>query len=201
MSRRFSRSMVTEDGDRGRLQELYSDRLEEVVSAVRSYYKGKSPRTDIETYYINIPIVAQLCVSAIWGDDPRGVIRNAARIASFAKAELREEPLCSAAVSMHELLKCRAIKEGQCSVNFDCGSGALDASVIRLDTAPSNGQQMGLTRIAIRTGNGAGSQMLNHQLLLYLSSDNCEETRRHGGIERLCSMMGIQLREFERQAS
>jgi hypothetical protein len=128
-------------------------------------------------------------------------MRNAATLAGIVKAELREEPLCSATVSMHELLRFDRIKEGQCSINYDCGSGTFDASVTRLDKIPSNGQQMGLTCIGICSGNDAGSQMLNEQLLLYLDSDECPEIRNHGGIDRLCSRMNIKRREFERQAS
>lgn len=190
------------EGDRGRLEELYTDYLEAGVCAVRNHFKKKSPRADREIFYDNIRIEAQLCVPAIWGDEQGGVIRNAARKAGIARTDLREEPLCSATVSMHELLDCEGvIKEGQCSINFDCGSGTHDASVTRLDARPTNGQHMKLTRIAICSGNESGSQMLNHQLLLYLASDECPETRKHGGLENLCKMMKIQRREFERQAS
>ena len=190
------------DGDRGRLQELLTDYLEAVVCAVRNHYKKKSLRADREEYYNSIRIEAQLCVPAIWGDDQSGMIRNAARKAGIAKTDLREEPLCSATISMHELLGGEGvIREGQCSINFDCGSGTLDASVTRLDKAPSDGQQMELTRIAICSGSEAGSQMLNQQFLLYLSSGECPEICEHGSLEELCSKMKIQPRDFERQAS
>ena len=97
-----------------------------------------------------------------------------------------------------ELLRCGNIIAGQCSLLVDCGSGTLDISVTRLDNAPSEDQEMVLSRIGICSGNSAGSQMLNHQLSTYLTSGN------HPGIDNckeFSASMGLTEYEFLRQAS
>lgn len=105
----------------GRLQDFYSDLFEAVIKLVKEWYEKRFNNVDLN----GVPVTMQICVPAMFEDQQRGVIRNAAIIGGAAKAELREEPLCSAVVSTHHLLESESIKVGQCLLIVDCGAGTL----------------------------------------------------------------------------
>lgn len=144
----YTKEVLGTKKDRGKLQDCYTDLLKLVLQGVRDYFKSQEKDLDVDdiaAYFDQIQVEVQMTVPAMWEDDQRGVMRNAARNAGFAKAELREEPLCSAIISTEEILSWRRIKVGQCSLNLDCGSGTLDISVVKLDQMPSDSQDMVLS--------------------------------------------------------
>lgn len=187
--------LVTKN-NRGKLQDYHADLIEYVIQGVRNFYKDREMDVDsIDT----VPVVLQLCVPAMWEDEQRGILRNAAKeVVGVVKVELREEPLCSAITITEELLKWRSIEAGQCSLIVDCGAGTLDMSATRLDQVPSGDQDMVLTRIGICSGNDAGSQMLNHQLSMYIRSGRCPEVPN---LQKLSKDMKINEHDILRQAS
>ena len=188
------KKILNTERDRGRLQDLYSDPFEDVVKLVRDFYRDRVSDMDIN----DVPVTMQICVPVMWEDEQRGIVRNAAKEAKVTKAELREEPLCSAVMCTRQLLEYGAIQVGQCSLIVDCGAGTLDISVTRLDQVPSHDQEMVLTRIAICSGNGAGSHMLNHQLLTCIIRGQCPGVPNFKG---LCAKMETTEHDILRQAS
>ena len=180
--------------NRGRLQDFHSDLFEAVIKLVRDFYEDRVSGTNIN----DIPVTMQICVPAMWEDLQRGVVRNSAVMAGAAKAELREEPLCSAVVCTLELLESNSIKAGQCLLIADCGAGTFGISVTRLDQVPSDDQEMVLTRIGICAGNDAGSHTLNHQLLNFITSGECPQV---SSIRKLSEAMGITEHNILKQAS
>jgi hypothetical protein len=187
--------------DRGKLQDCYTDLLKLVLQSVRDYYKTHETNLDVDeitAYFDNIQVEVQMTVPAMWEDAQRGIMRNAARNAGFAKVELREEPLCSAIISTDEILTWGRIKVGQSSLHLDCGSGTLDISVVKVEQVPSDSQDMVLSRVGKCSGNAAGSQMLNQQLLDHINSGSCPDI---GEIDEFSTAMGKTVREILRQAS
>jgi hypothetical protein len=191
--------------DRCAVQEFIADQLKCILQDIRNFYKNNNLNAGKDaTYWDRIPLELQISVPAMWGDDQRGVIRNAAcdavgKDSGPPKVELREEPLCVATVYMLSLANSKSIQEGESLLLVDCGKGTLDIATVKLLRAPSNnGTAMQLQRIGPCSGNGAGSHTVNTQAWKWLLSGNCEEVQ---DLDERCAQLGTTRREFLRQFS
>jgi hypothetical protein len=172
------------ENDRGAIQDFIEDQPKCISQDIRDHYKtvGLDAGKDA-TYWDRIPFELQISVPAMWGDDQRGVIRNAARNAlgnelGTPKVELREEPLCVATVYMLSLIQWGGIEEGESLLLVDCGKGTLDITTVKLLRAPSQYRTtMQLQRIGSCSGNGAGSHTVNTQAWKWVLSGKCEEVQ------------------------
>jgi hypothetical protein len=190
--------------DRGAVQDFMEEQLRCIIRDIRDFYKFKNRNAGKEaSYWDHIPFELQISVPAMWGDDQRGQVRNAACNAlddssPKNKVELREEPLCVATVYMLDLVRFGSIKERQCLLLVDCGKGTLDIATVKLVPLPSQNVIMQLQRIGPCSGNGAGSHAINTQAWEWILSGECEEVP---DLEKRCAQLGITRREFLRQFS
>jgi len=77
--------------DREKLQNFFSDLFEELIKLVRKLYKDHPAAVNIidkDAYFDDIPVALEICVPAMWEDEQRGILRNAAREAGVARVEL-----------------------------------------------------------------------------------------------------------------
>lgn len=193
--------------DRGAVQDFMQEQLKCILRDIRNFYKMNNLNAGKgAAYWDSIPLELQISVPAMWGDDQRGLVRNAAVNAigearegtQPSKVELREEPLCVATVYMLSLVKSKSIKEGECLLLIDCGKGTLDIATVKLIRAPSRKATMQLQRIGPCSGNGAGSHRVNTLAWRWLLSGECEEVRK---LDERCAQLGTTRREFLRQFS
>ncbi|KAM0689239.1 hypothetical protein Q7P36_011316 [Cladosporium allicinum] len=184
--------------DRGTIQDFFTHFFRKLMDDVRNWYESQFHAGMGARYWKSIPLELEISVPAMWGDDPRGVIRNAAKIAGAARVELREEPLCIATTYMVDLVKDRSVKVGQCLLLIDCGEGTLDIAIVKLDREPSAGQDMELARVGDCSGNGAGSHMVNTAAEKWLLSGSCPKIESLGGFDETCKQLGMSRREFLR---
>jgi hypothetical protein len=195
-------AQTDEQIDRGAVQDFMEEQLRCIIRDTRDFYKFKNRNTGKEaSYWDHIPFELQISVPAIWGDDQRGQVRNAACNAlddssPKNKVELREEPLCVATVYMLDLVRFGSIKERQCLLLVDCGKGTLDIATVKLVPLPSQNVIMQLQRIGPCSGNGAGSHAINTQAWEWILSGECEEVP---DLDKRCAQLGITRREFLRQ--
>lgn len=190
--------------DRGAVQDFVEEQLRCVIWDIREYFKTSNRNAGKDaSYWDNIPLELQISVPAMWGDDQRGLVRNAACNALGVgipnnKVELREEPLCVATVYILDLVLSGSIKEGQCLLLIDCGKGTLDIATVTLVRAPSKDVLMQLQRVGPCSGNGAGSHTINTQAWKWISSGKCQEVP---DLDACCVQLGISKREILRQFS
>jgi hypothetical protein len=193
-----------EQVDRGAVQDFVEEQLRCVIQDIREYFKTSNRNAGKDaSYWDNIPLELQISVPAMWGDDQRGLVRNAACnalgvVIPHNKVELREEPLCVATVYILDLVLSGSIKEGQCLLLIDCGKGTLDIATVKLVRAPSKDVLMQLQRVGPCSGNGAGSHTINTLAWKWVSSGKCQEVP---DIDACCTQLGISKREFLRQFS
>ena len=192
--------------DRGAIEDFMGEQLRCILRDVRDFFKTSNRNAGKDaSYWDHIPLELQISVPAMWGDDQRGFVRNAAYNALGGekchpddKVELREEPLCVATVYMLEFAKNSSIHEGECLLLIDCGKGTLDIATVRLVRAPSKGVLMQLERVGPCSGNGAGSHTINTLAWQWILSGKCQEVQNVG---ECCTQLGITRREFLRQFS
>lgn len=197
-------AQTDEQIDRGAIQDFMEEQLRGIIRDIRNYYKspGRNALKDA-SYWDDIPLELQISVPAMWGDDQRGLVCNAARNALDGshpnnKVELREEPLCVATVYMLDLVKYGNIEEGQCLLLIDCGKGTLDVATVKLLRAHTKDVLMQLQRVGSCSGNGAGAHRINTQAWDWITSGRCEEVQ---DLDKCCTQLGITRREFLRQFS
>jgi hypothetical protein len=192
------KSVLHSDQDHGAIEIFYSDLILEDVKAL---YKLDNHAGMDSEYWKTIPVELQISVPAMWTDDARGVIRNAARRGGASRAELREEPLCIATAYLVKMAKRCSIKVGQCLLLIDCGQGTLEIATVKLIREPSAGQNMELQRVGNCSGSGAGSHKVSTAAEKWLLSGSCKEIVSRGGFDETCRQLGITKREFLRDFS
>jgi hypothetical protein len=166
------------------------EQLRGIIQDIREYFKASSRNAGKDaSYWDRIPLELQISVPAMWGDQQKGFVWNAAYNAlgnsdPRNKIELREEPLCIATVYMLDLVKSGAIREGQCLLLVDCGKGTLDIATVKLVRAPTKDAPMQLQRIGPCSGNGAGSHIINTQAWKWLLDGGCAEVQN---FDEVCS--------------
>lgn len=190
--------------DLGAVQDFFTDLFRTLFRDVRTLYKsaGFNAGKD-DDYWDNIPFELQISVPAMWDDDARGKIRNAAKAAGIpedetvglVRAELREEPLCIATTSVLELHRKGRMQAGQCLLLIDCGQCTLDIALVKLVRESSAGQLMELQRVGVCSGNGAGSHMINTAAEEWLLGEECEVFHPHD-FEETCTLLGMSKRQF-----
>ena len=196
-------AQTDEQIDRGAIQDFMGEQLEGIIRDIRDFYKSSYRNAGKDVlYWDHIPLELQISVPAMWGDDQRGLVCNAACKALAGshpnnKVELREEPLCVATVYMLDLVT-GGIEEGECLLLIDCGKGTLDIATVKLIRAPTKDVLMQLQRIGPCSGNGAGSHMINTEAWNWITSGGCEEVQ---DLAKVCTQLGITRREFLRQFS
>lgn len=192
----------TED-DRGAMEDLFAALFRELFKDAKATFLNPFLNAGMdESYWNTIPLELQISVPAMWDEDARGVIRNAAKHAGAWRTELREEPLCIATVHMVAAVRRRNIKAGQRLLLIDCGRGTLDIAIVKLisEPVPSEGKFMELERDGSCSGSSAGSHTVNTA---------AEEWLLAGGYKRLrpnefkdkCRRLGLTRRQFLRSFS
>jgi hypothetical protein len=193
---------TNEQVDRAAAQDFMEEQLRGIIQDIREYFKASSRNAGEDaSYWDGIPLELQISVPAMWGDHQKGLVWNAAYDAlgnsdPRNKIELREEPLCVATVYMLDLVKSRAIREGQCLLLVDCGKGTLDIATVKLVRAPTKDVLMQLQRVGPCSGNGAGSHIINTQAWEWLLSGGCPDVQN---FDQRCEQLGITRRDFLRQ--
>ena len=164
---------------------------------MRDFFKTSNRNAGKDTsYWDHIPLELQISVPAMWGDDQRGLVRNAACNAlgdahPSNKVELREEPLCVGTVYMMDQVNSDSIEEGESILLIDCGKGTLDIATVKLIRKPSKNGLMQLQRVGPCSGNGAGSHTINTQAWKWVLSGDCPEVP---DIDVCCAQLAVSKR-------
>jgi hypothetical protein len=190
------KEVLCAEEDPGALQDFFADLFRTLFRDVRTLYKSPGFNTGRNADYWNtIPLELQISVPAMWDDDARGTIRNAAKTAGCLRAELREEPLCVATTNVLELYKKGRIQAGQRLLLIDCGQGTLDIALVKLVREPSAGQLVELECVGVCSGTGAGAHMVNTAAEEWLLSEDCEAFHQVD-FEEACRRLGLSERQF-----
>lgn len=75
--------------NRGALQDLFTDLFRAFKRDILAYFESETMDDYID--FSNVQLVFQISVPVMWGDEPSGIIRNAAKRAGISKVELREK--------------------------------------------------------------------------------------------------------------
>jgi hypothetical protein len=152
-----------------------------------------------ESYWDAIPLEIHVSVPAMWNDEQRGIIRNAAQRAAKAcgksckdpRIDLREEALC---VATFFLSKDLSAKVGSIYIFVDVGDGTLDITTVQVMRAHSLSAPMQLRRLGLCSGSAAGAHMVNAEAETWV-------IKRYGELEvnRKCRQLDISRHELSRQ--
>lgn len=190
--------------DRRAVQDFLVDFFRRIILDVRTVQKSPNFRCgENDAYWDDIPLEFEICVPAMWDDDARGVLTNAAKIAGGfvrPKVELQEEPLCVATSYVMELIENGCLKLGHCVLVVDCGEGTLDIAIVKLLQVPGTDQLLELERIGLCSGNSAGSIKINIAAEEWFLSGACEELEQRG-VEGTCRALGISRLRLKREFS
>lgn len=165
-----TRQVLSSNHERGTLQELFEDLFGCIRRDILSYFQKNSKDSSID--FNNIPMIFQVSVPSMWGDQQTGIVRNAAHQEGI-RLELRDEALCASTAAMLEMFKSRQIKLDQSVLMLDVGGGTSDAATCMLIQEPADDQEMGLQRMGPSSGTPTGSHMLNNELKKYIASGLC----------------------------
>jgi hypothetical protein len=186
--------------DRAARQDLFEDFLRALMNDVRAAFKKRALNAgQPESYWDAIPLEIHVSVPAMWNDEQRGIIRNAAQRAAKAcgksckdpRIDLREEALC---VATFFLSKDLSAKVGSIYIFVDVGDGTLDITTVQVMRAHSLSAPMQLRRLGLCSGSAAGAHMVNAEAETWV-------IKRYGELEvnRKCRQLDISRHELSRQ--
>jgi molecular chaperone DnaK (HSP70) len=186
--------------DRAARQDLFEDFLRALFNDVRAAHKRRPLKAgQPDSYWDAIPLEIHISVPAMWNDEQRGIIRNAAQRAAKAcgisckdpKIDLREEALC---VATYFLSKDRSAQVGSIHIFVDVGDGTLDITTVIVVRAHSLSGPMQLQRLGLCSGSDAGSHKVNAGAEAWV-------IRKFGELEvdKKCRQLDITRHEFSRQ--
>jgi hypothetical protein len=161
------RRVLHGEEDTGYLRDFLQDHFASIFQDALAFHQRQCPsfnleeRTAYAAYIDSLPIELQLPVPVMMEDDGRADFRIAALAAGAAEVELREEPLCVAAKYMPKLARDGWVKIGQCILVADIGGMTADFATTKL----LDDSEFRIQRVGQCHGNGAGSHLLNAQLI------------------------------------
>lgn len=186
--------------DRAARQDLFEDFLRALFNDVRAAFKRQPLNAgQSDSYWDAIPLEVHISVPALWNDEQRGIIRNAAQRAAKAcgrscrdpRIDLHEEALC---VATYFLSRNLSAKVGSIYIFVDVGDGTLDITTVQVVRAHSLSAPMQLRRLGLCSGSAAGAHMVNAEAETWI-------IKRYGELEvdRKCRQLGISRHELSRQ--
>jgi hypothetical protein len=181
------RRVLHGEEDTGYLRDFLEDHFASIFQDALAFHKRQCPSFDLEerttyaAYIDSLPIELQLPVPVMMDDNGRADFRIAALSAGAAEVELREEPLCVAAKYMPKLTRDGWLKKGQCILVADIGGMTADFATTKL----LDDSELRMQRVGQCHGNGAGSHLLNAQLIHHvLQEPDLQECLEHLEIDQ-----------------
>ncbi|KAI5364686.1 putative ATPase, nucleotide binding domain-containing protein [Septoria linicola] len=129
-------------------------------------------------YWTTIATEVKITIPAMWDEDARSVMTQAAADAGFPDCRLYLEPLCAAAAEMTKLQAAGNLQYGDTMLLIDIGYFTIDFALARIDAPSPSTKQPTMVAVGVPAGQALGCHIV-HTLAW-----------KKGGIKRCRALLG-----------